>query len=48
MQGSTPILAQIYLTGSWPSVVTLYVDQKSNMAILAFDWLADIQEADNL
>jgi len=27
IQGSTPSLAQMYLTGSWPSVVTLYVDQ---------------------
>jgi len=29
----------MYPTVSWPCVVTFYVDQKSNMAILAFEWL---------
>jgi len=32
---STENLAQMYITGSWPSVVTYYVDQKYIMATLA-------------
>jgi len=38
LQGSTPILAQMFLMGSQPSVVTFCVDTKSNMATLASDW----------
>jgi len=38
-QGSTSILAQIFLMESRPSVITFYVDVKSKMAALASDWL---------
>jgi len=39
LKGSTSNLAQIFLLRSWTSVVTFYVDQKYNMATLAFDLL---------
>jgi len=39
LKGSTPNLAQMFLMRSRPSVVTFYVDHKSNMTTIAFDWL---------
>jgi len=41
--GSAANLSQLFLMWSQPSVVTFYVDPKSNMATLASDWLTHFQ-----